>query len=203
LDSINIKDNGGGEEMLVSKEQSIKLNQEKDEEFLNALKRIDEDKPNSDDVTKVKEMLRSPDFWETGYMLSACVLEYYIERIERCKSQRLFIEAEARYIKEQLGYFSANQIEKLIIDLILLRWVSVVYIEQKLSILITEENRVIGLGVYWQKILIRNQNLYLRTIETLARVRKLNKSIAFQVNIATDGGQQVNVNEVIKKEMQD
>ena len=112
----------------------------------------------------------------------------------------MFIEAEARYIKEQLGYFSANQVERLLIDLILLRWVSVIHIEQKLSILITEEKRVFGPDVYWQKILNRNQNLYLRTIETLARVRKLNKGIAFQVNIATDGGQQVNVNEMLKKE---
>ncbi|MFH1698777.1 MAG: hypothetical protein ABH882_06945 [Candidatus Omnitrophota bacterium] len=184
--------------MLTSKKQSIKLNQEEGEDLFNALRRIDEEKPNSDDVAKVKEMFRSPAFWEAGYALSACVLDYYIERIEKCKSQRLFIEAEARYIKEQLGYFSGNQLEKLIIDLILLRWVSVIYIENKLSILLTEEKRVFGPEVYWQKILIRNHNLYLRTIETLARVRKLNKGIAFQVNIATDGGQQVNVNETMQ-----
>jgi len=41
---------------------------------------------------------------------------------------------------------------------------------------------------------------YLRAIETLARVRKLARNTpALQVNIATDGGQQVNaINEVAK-----
>ena len=32
----------------------------------------------------------------------------------------------------------------------------------------------------------------------LAKVRRLSKGIAFQVNIAIDGGQQVNVNEMMQ-----
>lgn len=184
--------------MLISKEQSGKLSPEVVEEWVNAFKRIDEEKPNSDDVAQVKAMLKcSSHLWENGHGLSGSVLYYYIERIEKSKSQRLFIEAEARYIKGQLGYCSANQIEKLIIDQILLRWVSVMHIEKRLLILITEEKQVFGPEAYWQKILIRHQNLYLKAIEMLAKVRRLSKGIAFQVNIATDGGQQVNVNEMM------
>ena len=44
---------------------------------------------------------------------------------------------------------------------------------------------------HWEKRLSAAQRRYLRAVETLARVRKMN--INLQVNIATQGGQQVNV----------
>ncbi len=185
--------------MLINKEPDRKLNQKEIADFLDVCKRIDEERPNSDDVEKVKKMLSYNSYlWEKEYGLSGSALYYYIERIEKRKSEQLVIEAEAKYIKEQLGYFSVNQIERLIIDQILLRWVGIVHIEKRLLILMTEEDRIVWDSSYWQKTLIRYQNLYLRAIEMLAKVRKLNKSIAFQVNIATNGGQQVNVNELEK-----
>lgn len=185
--------------MLMDKDNNTKLNQDEAEDLLKVLKRIDEETPNDNDVAKVREILMyNSHLWENGHGLSANALNYYIERIEKYKSQRLFIEAEAKNIKEQLGYFSTNQIEKLIIEQILLRWVAITYIENRFLNLLTEEKRVFGQEVYWQKILIRHQNLYLRSLETLARIRKLSKGISFQVNIATNGGQQVNVTENAK-----
>jgi hypothetical protein len=44
---------------------------------------------------------------------------------------------------------------------------------------------------HWQKRLTLTQGRYSRSLETLARIRKLNISI--QINVAAAGGQQVNV----------
>lgn len=185
--------------MLIGKEQGRELTEEEVNDWMEAFDRIDAGHPNNNDVVAVKSILMSsPQLWEKGHSLSGSALQYYIERIEKFKSAQLFIEAEARYIKEQLGYFTTNQIEKLIIDQILLCWIGVNHTEKQLAISMTEEGQI-G-RVFWQDTVIRYQNRYLRSLETLARIRKLNKGIAFQVNIATDGGQQVNVNEVIKKQ---
>lgn len=45
----------------------------------------------------------------------------------------------------------------------------------------------------WDRILASKEARYLRAVETLARVRRLLKLPALQVNIATAGGQQVNI----------
>lgn len=50
------------------------------------------------------------------------------------------------------------------------------------------------LGVYWEKRLTSAQRRFTRSCETLARVRKLSRNTpALQVNIAAEGGQQVNL----------
>lgn len=178
--------------MLINEDKSGKLTED---EYFKALERIDRGEPNSDDVAKVKEILMcSSHLWERGCGLAGSALNYYIERIEECRSDQLFIEAEAKYIKEQLGYHTANQMEKLIIDQILLCWIGVSHLERKSSVVMTNESRAVGLEAYWQNILTIYQKRYLRAIEALARIRKLSKGISFQVNIATNGGQQVNVN---------
>ncbi|HEV8136372.1 MAG TPA: hypothetical protein VGP85_16955 [Pyrinomonadaceae bacterium] len=50
------------------------------------------------------------------------------------------------------------------------------------------------LGMYWEKRLSAAQRRFTRACETLARVRKLSRNTpALQFNIATSGGQQVNL----------
>lgn len=189
--------------MLISKDQDEMLKQKEIEDFVNAFKRVDSEKPSSEDVARVQKMLMlHPNFWKIGEGLSGSALYSYICSITKSKGNQLLIEAEVKDIKEQLGYSAINQIEKLIIDQILLCWVGVTHIERRLLNLMTEGTHTTEQGEYWQNTLTRYQNRYLRAIETLARVRKQYKGIAFQVNIATDGGQQVNVNEVNKKEAQ-
>ena len=52
------------------------------------------------------------------------------------------------------------------------------------------------LGQYWEKRLSAVQGRYLRALTTLARIRKMGLP-AMQVNIATEGGQQVNIAGVV------
>lgn len=186
--------------MLIIKDKDEILKQKELKDFACAFKRADSENPSSEDVAKVKKMLiQYPQLWKIGEGLSGSALYDYICRITKSKSQQLLIEAEAKDIKEQLGYSASNQIEKLIIDQILFCLINIIHIERRFTIFMTEGSHSTESGEYWQNTLTRSQNRYLRAIETLARVRKLNKDVAFQVNIATDGGQQVNVNEVKKE----
>lgn len=179
--------------------QHKELTEEEVEDWVKAFERIDNGFPNNTDVEQVEKVLKfSPQIWENGHSQSGWVLQDYIETIEKSKSSIMFIKAEARHIKESLGYFSGNQIEKLIIDQILLCWMGVTHIERKVMDLMIQENSC-GRD-FWQNTLTRYQNRYLKSLEALARIRKLSKGIAFQVNIATNGSQQVNVNEVISRQ---
>lgn len=54
-------------------------------------------------------------------------------------------------------------------------------------------------GNYWERKLSATQRRYLRACETLARVRKITGS-TYQINIAHDGGQQINgAGDLVKK----
>lgn len=164
-------------------------------DFLDILNKIDKKDPEEADIQKAKAMITSnPHLWEISMGAVGTTLNLFLEKISPNKNTKLFLWAELLSIKERLGYGSSCQIEKLIIDQIMYCWAGVIYMERQVSeVIVTSGCNRQNLD-HWQNTLTRYQNRYLRAIETLARVRRLNKSIAFQVNIAADGGQQVNVN---------
>lgn len=169
-------------------------------DFLAIFNRIDKKDPGKADIQKAEAMIRSnPHLWEIGAGAAGSTLNLFLEKITPDKRTKLFLWAELLSIKERLGYGLSCQIEKLLIDQIMYCWAGVVYVERCVSEAITTSGSMRSLD-HWQNTLTRYQNRYLRAIETLARVRKLNKSISLQVNIATEGGKQVNVNEVKKEQ---
>jgi hypothetical protein len=56
-----------------------------------------------------------------------------------------------------------------------------------------KQSITLTLGAYWDKRLSMSQRRFTRACESLARVRRLSRRIPLQVNIATQGGQQMNV----------
>ncbi|OIO36537.1 MAG: hypothetical protein AUJ74_02320 [Candidatus Omnitrophica bacterium CG1_02_44_16] len=181
--------------MSEDKELSAVFEQQK-AEFIELFDKINKDKPDPEDLRKAGAMLgKNPHLWQIGMGIGGSTLYAFLGKITKNESQQLIFEAEMMSLKERLGYISSNQIEKLIINQIIFCWVGVNYVERHVFAMLTERGLQLSTLEYWQGTLTRYQNRYLRAIETLARVRKLNKGIAFQVNIATDGGQQVNVNE--------
>lgn len=169
-------------------------------EFLDIFYKIDKENPDKADIQKAEAMIRSnPHIWEIGMGVADSFLKTFLDKLNPDKGQQLLLEAEALSIKERLGYNSSCQIEKLVIDQIMFCWAGVIYMEGKVLAIMMEGGYNRQSGEYWQNTLTRYQNRYQRAIETLARVRRLNKGIAFQFNIAANGGQQVNVNEAKKE----
>src|SRR5688572_329229 len=107
--------------------------------------------------------------------------------VKECWKHRLPI------LKKDLGSDGAPMLEQLLIQQAALCWLRLNLVELAYSS-VMKQSITLTLGLYWEKRLTVSQRRFTRSCETLARVRKLSRNIpALQVNIAADGGQQVNV----------
>jgi hypothetical protein len=102
------------------------------------------------------------------------------------------VQHQLRRLRTSLGYEAASALERLLIDVILTAWqdyhlFAMVYGQR------TSESFTLRDMEQWERVLASKEARYLRAIEELARVRRLLKLPALQVNIAAAGGQQVNV----------
>jgi len=180
--------------MLINKSQQALMLKDETNRFLELLSKIDKEKPDLKDLRDAEKMAsNNPALWQVGLGYSGSILEQFIDKLNPSKGQQLILKTEIMSIKESLGYSTSDQSERLIIDQIVLCWAGMNYAEARMHNLLTGGDYSIHTGEYWQENLTRYQNRYLKAIETLSRVRRLNKSLVLQVNIATDGGQQVNV----------
>lgn len=75
-------------------------------------------------------------------------------------------------MRDNLGWQSSSEIEKILIEQVCLSWLRLNFIEivhrEK-----TRESHTIDWGIYWDKILDAAQRRHLRACESLAKVRKL------------------------------
>lgn len=84
-------------------------------------------------------------------------------------------------LRQEMGYDGASVVEKMLIDHILIAWLRLQQAEwRNLNATLGEHTHTTG--EYWDKRLSAAQGRYLRAVETLARVRRLN--VTLQVNIA-------------------
>ena len=84
-------------------------------------------------------------------------------------------------------------LEQLLIQHAALSWLKLSLVELQYSH-VMKQSITLTLGIFWEERLSAAQNRFTRACETLARVRKLSRNPpALQFNIATNGGQQVNV----------
>jgi len=80
----------------------------------------------------------------------------------------------------------------LLIQQVTLCWLNLNLTEYR-HINIMKQSITFTLGLYWEKRLTMAQRRFTKACESLARVRRLSRRIPVQVNIAAEGGQQVNV----------
>lgn len=101
------------------------------------------------------------------------------------------VKFQTKALRAQLAGDEATPLESLLVDAILAchqdYWMFAMVYEQKTGSSFTLRDLE-----QWERVLASKEARYLRAVETLARVRRLLK-INVQVNIATEGGQQVNV----------
>ena len=108
---------------------------------------------------------------------------------------RVAMEANYWGVRRELGSNDASPMERLLIDHVALCWLRLQTLEHRYS-RVMSESITLTLGQYWEKRLSAVQRRYLRACTTLARIRKM-RLPAMQVNVATEGGQQVNVAGVV------
>lgn len=91
------------------------------------------------------------------------------------KNSALIKECSERYIKEmksELGYHSSTFVEQMLIDEIIMRWLRLQVMESDHKNT-TYKSHSLTQGMYVDKRLHLAQKRYLRSIETLAKVRRM------------------------------
>ena len=159
---------------------------QRENEIMALLARLDTDKPQAGDVAALRALFRElPDLWRITGDLVDINLTALLKKVSSQGSVQHSLREGLEVLKRRLCYEQASLLEQLIIDEIALTWLRLQWCEYHLT------NAEGSSALFWEKRVSAAQRRFLRASESLARVRKLN--IALQVNIATGGGQQVNV----------
>jgi hypothetical protein len=177
-------------ETLPAKVQEIRV------KFRELLEKTNKDHPRPHDVTALADLLNGNqglqlwrDVFSAAQYAERAVLENSpaVHGVKECWRLRL------ASLRNELGYVGAPILEQLLIQDAALSWLKLSIIELQYST-VMKQSITLTLGIFWEKRLSAAQRRFTRACETLARVRKLSRNTpALQFNIATNGGQQVNV----------
>lgn len=192
--------------VAVDKNKAVELfkgiEEKKVHEFLDVVKRAHKDKPLERDIQELRNWLNKyPQIWRVVFDLSHVIEHNLMDRMAPNQAAQLAVTKNVGQIRDDLGYDNAPVMEKLLIDNIVLAWLRWQWNEFQIITFMGKGEVRMSVVEFWERRLSAAQRRYLRACESLARVRRLSSSRpAVQVNIAGDGGQQVNVaGDVVKK----
>jgi hypothetical protein len=103
-----------------------------------------------------------------------------------CWKQRL------QSMRADMGHDTSSPLERLLIQQVTLCWLNLSLLEYR-HVNIMKQSITLTLGAYWDQRLTMAQRRFTRACESLARVRRLSHRMPIQVNIAAQGGQQINL----------
>lgn len=174
--------NGGGK---VTEEKALTLQE--------LVKRTNQKTPKAEDVKALRKYLAEhPGAWTGGGDLVYQNTMQLLDKVMATPLAKESILAGIEETKKALGYEQSPTIEKLLIEHVLLAKLHYDVITNGYTARAYGGEQTITQGEFWERRLTAAQMRYLRAVETLARVRKMALP-AVQVNIATEGGQQVNI----------
>ncbi len=159
------------------------------------VKRTNTAKPAKEDVEALRRCFdEDPGFWRGAGDMARRALDHILRTYY---SQSTYLQESINRrmaeMREELGYKESSPLERLLIEQILVCWVNL-YILELNSASKLRESHSTEAGLYWDRRLTGAQTRFRRASESLARVRKLlYRKPALQFNIATSGGQQVNL----------
>lgn len=151
-------------------------------------------KPRPTDIEHLREVItRTPASWQWACTNVAMLRQQLVERISKGTACACLL-AELDVWRKQLEYDTSPALERLLIDLILTAHLRVIDAENRCTLNMQDGDGGHGSAAYWEGILSSSHSRLIRAIESLARVRRLARnSPALQINIAREGGTQVNM----------
>lgn len=130
----------------------------------------------------------TPEAMPEDYRAATSAMTALIDEVAKGGSRACLL-ADMDMTRREFGYSGAPALERILIDAILMARLR----------LVTVEHGYVSNGFktsnadYWETLLTNAQNRLLRAVESLARVRRLARNTpAIQLNLAGNGGQQVN-----------
>jgi len=143
----------------------------------------DKANPKPEDVKAMREYLaKYPDKAERlGDLAQQVELQIRGNAFANTKAGELSTDEYMYNMRKGLGYDTCPPIERPLIQHVVLCWLRLHLTELRYES-VMKDSVTLTKGIYWEKVLSSNQRRYLRAVETLARLRKLNLKI--QVNVA-------------------
>ncbi len=158
---------------------------------LDLLPRLEKPKVSPADRTAYRALLeREPGLWRMAGDLGRGAQDQIIKSMGANAALTEAVKVGLDEMREQLQGDDAPRLIKLLVEQVLVCWLQLYQTHYSYTVA-TSEDHSFAKGDYWQRRLTATQGRYLRALETLARVRRL--AIPVQVNIAAEGGQQVNM----------
>jgi len=158
------------------------------------LKLAGEEKPDAEAVEKLRQQIvSSPAAWKLVGNSMASVRHTLVEKMSD-GALRAIMLAETDILAKQLGNDAAPMLDRLLIDQILTARLRLVFVEKCYNQHVIGKTVDVTQAEYYENLLTSAQARFVRAVESLARVRRLARNTpALQINIAKDGGKQVNV----------
>lgn len=171
------------------------------EELLELVRRAYREKPDPKDLHALRRKMEEvPELWKAVFDIAEVLRSNLIDRTIAQKAARLALESNLSDLMSGMGYQKGSVLEKLLIENIIITWLRLQWVEFQMVGFMGNGGVSIVQMDFWERRLSLAQRRHLRACETLARVRKLlMKGPVLQVNIAGQGGQQVNVAGDLKK----
>jgi hypothetical protein len=150
--------------------------------------------PDPEAIGKLKEWLAiSPDLWRYFADVEKTMQSGIIKRLHGSQLGKIAAQKGAEQVRDDLGYDHAPRLERLLIEHAVTCWLRLQDVGVNYDRVIVER-MPIPLIDCWERRLSAAQRRFLRAAEALVRVRRIIRiTPALQVNIAMEGGQQVNI----------
>jgi hypothetical protein len=131
-----------------------------------------------------------PELWQQIGDLAKATADSIAEGITSNGLYQEAIKRRATAMRDDLDYATAPALERSIIDMAVACWLRLEGVEHAYSRIFNASTITHSSAEYWERRLNHAQGRFRRACETLARVRRLGRPAALQVNI---GGQQINL----------
>lgn len=157
--------------------------------FQAAIKRANVENPTKQDREELDRLLRDfPHLWDFGGDMMAQAAHRMFESMQATYAARTTFKTGWVELPKALARPTDGKLESMLIQHAVLCWLQLSYVEHHYAHFLTTRETTIRQCDFWERRLSAAQRRYLRAIETLARVRRLQLP-AVQVNF---GAQQVN-----------
>ncbi len=179
----------------MSKKALINKEVDPAHEFAALLKKMcRDDEVTEVDTARFRELaISNKDLWPCVTQAMGNIRTQLIDKISSNMSKALLL-SEVSVLKKKLDYDDASHVERLLIDHVTTAWIRLVYAENLYTSTVVNKSLSLNVAQYWENYLTAVHGRYIRAVESLARVRKLIRNLPpIQINIASNGGQQVNV----------
>lgn len=151
-------------------------------------------KPKEEDIIALRnELEKRPELVRQLGDLALLAQRSLLRNEAESEYSKEVVEAGLNLKRKELGYEESSEMEKMLIEAVLLAWMRLNICEKRYS------NRIANKlsfkeAEFLEKRMNHSQMRFLRAVEKLAKVRSLLKNDPkLQINIANPGGQQINL----------